>query len=111
MKHLKYFETALNESELQSDELIYADSWAPTENPEGDYDVLWTSPTGEKITATFRDTGGPIIEEGPMGFSMFETVTGSASDGKEYEGEVRYKELGKDQTETFQIVSIIIKEK
>lgn len=111
MKHLKYFRKAINEDLSVSNEGIYADSWTPTENPEGDYDVTWTSESGEPVTAVFRDSGGPIVEEGEMGYSIFETVPGTSSDNADYSGEVRYKEVGGDSSETFQIVSILILKK
>jgi hypothetical protein len=109
MRHLKYFRT-LSEG-MGQEETIYADSWTPTENPEGDYDVKWTSPDGEEKMAVFADTGGPVMDEGEVGYSLFETVPGTSSDGKEYLGEVLYKELGGDGSNEFQIVSILIKDK
>lgn len=109
MRHLKYFRP-LNE-EMGTEEVIYADSWTPTQHPEGDYDVKWSSATGEEKSAVFSDTGGPIMDDGDMGYSVFETIPGTSSDGNEYIGEVVYKELGGDGSNEFQIISIIIKNK
>lgn len=110
MRHLKYFRP-LNEEMDQTEEVIYADSWTPTQHPEGDYDVKWTSGTGEEVLAVFSDTGGPMMEDGEIGYSLFETVPGTSSDGNEYFGEAVYKELGGDGSHEFQIVSIMIKNK
>ena len=70
----------------------YAETWVSSANPEGDYDVTWQSEAGETVTASFRDTGGPLQTQGNgLAYSVFETIPGTASDGNEYVGEVSYQ--------------------
>jgi hypothetical protein len=109
MKYLKTF-TALTESE-ETDGSIYADSWTPSEMEEADYDVKWKSEDGEEITASFRDLGGPIQEEGKEAYSAMETVTGSSSDGNEYSATVEYMGGSGETEDVFQVKGIAISKK
>jgi hypothetical protein len=128
MKHLKDFDFIvenLEESDVMDTSgdstvmepveklsLINADSWIPSQNNEGDYDVTWTNENGEKVTASFKDLGGPIqkMEDG-AGFSDFESISGTSTDGKDYVAEVRYKEGTGNSSEVFLIVNIAISHK
>ncbi len=109
MKHLKKFEALVEAEETETS--VYADSWVPSETEEADYDVTWKSPEGEEITASFRDLGGPIQEEGKDAYSDMETVTGSSSDGNEYLATVEYiGGTGKNE-DVFQVKGMAISKK
>ena len=96
----------LGDSEQEEAE-TFATKWVPSLNPEGDYDITWNSGS-EEITASFKDTGGPLEELGEgKGRSTFETIPGTSSNGKEYLGDVSYTESKKNPGD-FQIVSIKI---
>jgi hypothetical protein len=109
MKYLKKFE-ALAEAE-ETETSIHADSWVPSESEEADYDVTWKSTEGEEITASFRDLGGPVQEEGKDAYSDMETVEGSASDGNEYSATVEYIGGSGQNEDVFQIKGIAISKK
>jgi hypothetical protein len=128
MKHLKDFDSIvenLEESDVmdptgempvmepvKDESLINADSWVASSNEEGDYDVTWKNENGEDITASFKDIGGPIQNgEGGVGFSDFETIPGTSTDGKEYVAEVRYKEGHGNSDNVFLITNIAISSK
>lgn len=109
MRYLKTFESVV-ESE-DSEATIQADSWVPSETPEADYDVTWKSQNGEEITASFRDLGGPIQEEGKEAYSDMETVAGSSSDGSEYSATVEYMGGSGETEDVFQVKGISISKK
>lgn len=128
MKHLKDFDSIvenLEESDVmdptgempvmepvKEESLINADSWVASANEEGDYDVTWKNENGEDITAAFKDIGGPIQNGGDgVGFSDFETIPGTSTDGKEYAAEVRYKEGQGNSDNVFLITNIAISPK
>jgi hypothetical protein len=128
MKHLKDFDSIvenLEESDvmdptgempvmepIKDESLINADSWVASANEEGDYDVTWKNENGEEVTASFKDMGGPIQDGGDgVGFSDFETIPGTSSDGKEYAAEVRYKEGTGNSDNVFLITNIAISSK
>ena len=107
MRYLKTFES-LEEGTGSS---IYADSWVPSETEEADYDVTWKSPEGEEVTASFRDLGGPVQEEGKEAYSSMETVIGSSSDGNEYSATVEYMGGSGETEDVFQVKEIAISKK
>ena len=128
MKHLKDFDSIvenLEESDvmdptgempvlepIKDESLINADSWVASAHEEGDYDVTWKNENGEDITASFKDIGGPIQNGGDgVGFSDFETIPGTSTDGKEYVAEVRYKEGNGNSENVFLITNIAISTK
>jgi hypothetical protein len=110
MRYLKTFESLEEEAE-DTGSSIYADSWIPTETEEADYDVTWKSPEGEEVTASFRDLGGPVQEEGEEAYSSMETVVGSSSDGNEYSATVEYIGGSGETEDVFQIKEIVISKK
>ena len=128
MKHLKDFDSIVenfNEEDLVEptaeetmmdpktpESVINADSWVASSNEEGDYDVTWKNENGEEVTASFKDMGGPIQDGGDgVGFSDFETIPGTSTDGKEYAAEVRYKEGTGNSDNVFLIVNIAVSPK
>ena len=128
MKHLKDFDSIvenLEESDVmdasgdspvmepvETQSLINADSWIPSQHEEGDYDVTWTDENGEKVTASFKDAGGPIQSmENGTGFSDLESIQGTSTDGKEYVGEIRYQEGKGNSEDVFLVTNISISHK
>jgi hypothetical protein len=128
MKHLKDFDSIVENLEeadivdptdempvmepVEHTKLINADSWVASANEEGDYDVTWKDDNGEDVTASFKDIGGPIQDGGNgVGFSDFETIPGTSTDGKEYVAEVRYKEGHGNSDNVFLITNIAISPK
>lgn len=128
MKHLKDFDSIvenLEESDVmdptggmpvmepvKDESLINADSWVASAHELGDYDVTWKNENGEEVTASFKDSGGPIQQSGDgVGFSDFETIPGTSTDGKEYVAEVRYKEGIGNSDNVFLITNIAISSK
>lgn len=109
MRYLKTFESVVESEDMEA--TIQADSWIPSETAEADYDVTWKSPSGEDVTASFRDLGGPIQEEGKGAYSDMETVTGSSSDGSEYLATVEYMGGSGETEDVFQVKGISISKK
>jgi len=109
MRYLKTFEAVVETEDMGSS--VYAESWIPSETKEADYDVTWRSPEGEEITASFRDLGGPVQEEGKEAYSSMETVTGSSSDGNEYSATVEYIGGSGETEDVFQVKAIAISKK
>jgi hypothetical protein len=109
MRYLKTFESVVESEDTEA--TLNADSWVPSETAEADYDVTWKSTNGEEITASFRDLGGPIQEEGKGAYSEMETVTGSSSDGIEYSATVEYIGGSGETEDVFQVKGISISKK
>lgn len=109
MRYLKTFESVVESEDTEA--TIQADSWVPSETAEADYDVTWKSPNGEEITASFRDLGGPIQEEGKGAYSDMETVTGSSSDGNEYSATIEYLGGSGETEDVFQVKGILVSKK
>ena len=125
MKHLKKFNslfeeegmdnmgfgmerTEMGDTVMQENPGTEAKSWIKSTTEIADYDVIWNSPEGEEISASFSDIGSPIKEDGDYGYSTFETVPGTSSDGNEYIGQVTYEEKKEG---VFEIESILISKK
>lgn len=125
MKHLKKFNNLFEEEGMDNmgsdiegmgmeDDMMQknsgteAKSWIKSTTEIADYDVIWDSPEGEEVSASFSDIGSPIKEDGDNGYSTFETVPGTSSDGNEYIGQVTYEEKKEG---VFEIESILISKK
>lgn len=107
MKHLKTFDLLNEEFGPSGEQGIYAETWNPSETPGADYDLIWTNPQGETVSASFAASPGPIMDDQDgTAISTFDSVPGSSSDGNSYVAEAVYKETKEE--DKYLVVSFII---
>lgn len=121
MKHLKTFNSIFEEESMYAEEtytekpdqryqknppVAEAKSWVKSSLENADYDIVWDSPEGEEITASFSDSGYPVEDyTDETSFSTFESVPGTSSDGKDYTASVSYTKVNEG---VLQITEILI---
>ena len=104
MVHLKGFKDVYEQLEISNEGTITS-TYTPSVNPMGDYDITWESAESGPVTASFKEITKQIEKEGKEGFTYFESLPKSSSDGMEYAAEAELANIGDG---SFQIVKFTI---
>ncbi len=105
MKYIKKFKSIYEQLEVAQAEGITTSTFSPSQDPMGDYDITWKNESGEDVTASFKETTKQIEKEGDEGFTYFETLPGTSTDGGEYVAEA---EMEKSGGGTYNVISFTI---
>jgi hypothetical protein len=94
MKYIKKFKSIYEQLEVAQAEGITTSAFSPSQDPMGDYDITWQNESGEDVTASFKEITKQIEKEGDEGYTYFETLPGSSTDGGEYAAEAEMENNG-----------------